>query len=130
MRSTSIALSWIAAPMSFSPSSPNFAERDFYRRLLDLGAANDVEPLLDEAIALIVAVTGAQIAYLELYDDELGPPRFWQAHQVADAQVEAIRGLARDHRGGAQLCKIDRGEHLPALIEGFIISSVPPGGSL
>jgi Nif-specific regulatory protein len=68
------------------------AERDFFRRLLDLGAANDIEPLLDEALALIVAVTGAQVAYLELYDDESGPPRFWKAHQVADAQVEAIQG--------------------------------------
>jgi DNA-binding NtrC family response regulator len=68
------------------------AERDFYRRLLDLGAANDIEPLLDESLALIVAVTGAQVAYLELYDDESGPPRFWKAHQVADAQIEAIQG--------------------------------------
>jgi Nif-specific regulatory protein len=67
-------------------------ERDFYRRLFDLGAANDVEPLLDEALALIVAVTGAHVAYLELYDDERGPPRFWKAHQVAGAQVEAIQG--------------------------------------
>src|SRR3954468_23830050 len=67
------------------------AERDFYRRLLDLGAANDVEPLLDEALALIVAVTGAQVAYLELYDDERGPPRFWKGHHVAGAQVEVIQ---------------------------------------
>jgi hypothetical protein len=74
------------------------AERDFYRRLLDLGAANDVEPLLDEPLALIVAVTGAQVAYLELYDDERGPPRFWKAHQVADAQIEAIQG-AMSRRG-------------------------------
>jgi Nif-specific regulatory protein len=82
------------------------AERDFYRRLLDLGAANDVEPLLDEALALIVAVTGAQVAYLELYDDESGPPRFWKAHQVAEAQVEAIQGaISRGIIGAALLAR-------------------------
>jgi Nif-specific regulatory protein len=81
------------------------AERDFYRRLLDLGAANDVEPLLDEALALIVAVTGAQVAYLELYDDERGLPRFWKAHQVADAQVEAIRGAISRGIIGAALAE-------------------------
>jgi Nif-specific regulatory protein len=67
------------------------AERDFYRRLLDLGAASDIEPLLDEALALIVAVTGAKIAYLELYDEERDEPRFWKAHEVTGAEVAAIR---------------------------------------
>jgi len=47
------------------------SERDFYRRLLDLGGKEEIEPLLDEALALIVEVTGATTAYLELYDDEL-----------------------------------------------------------
>jgi Nif-specific regulatory protein len=79
------------------------AERDFYRRLLDLGAANDIEPLLDEALALIVAVTGAKVAYLELYDDEVGAPRFWKAHQVAEAQVAAIRSaISRGIIGAAR----------------------------
>jgi len=41
-------------------------ERDFYRRLLDLGGQHEIEPLLDEALALIVEVTGASMAYLEL----------------------------------------------------------------
>src|SRR5262245_35735627 len=68
------------------------AERDFYRRLLDLGAASDVEPLLDDALALIVAVTGAQVAYLELYDDDDGPARVWKAHQAPAAQIAAIQG--------------------------------------
>src|SRR5512140_854857 len=91
------------------------AERDFYRRLLDLGAANDIEPLLDEALALIVAVTGAQVAYLELYDDEPGPPRFWKAHQAADARTIETpsamadarfqsRGSVRDNAIQAVLC--------------------------
>src|SRR5262249_16431988 len=41
------------------------SERDFYRRLLDLGGKEEIEPLLDEALALIVEVTGASTAYLE-----------------------------------------------------------------
>ena len=54
------------------------SERDFYRRLLDLGGKDEIEPLLDEALALIVGVTGASTAYLELYDDEANRPRFWK----------------------------------------------------
>src|SRR4051812_33217134 len=87
------------------------AERDFYRRLLDLGAANDIEPLLDEALALIVAVTGAKIAYLELYEDEGGEPRFWKAHEVAGAEVAAIRSA------------ISRGIIAAALAEGRTIET-------
>lgn len=81
------------------------AERDFYRRLLDLGAANDIEPLLDEALALIVAVTGAKIAYLELHDDEGGEPRFWKGHQVAGAEVAAIRSAISHGIIGAALAE-------------------------
>jgi Nif-specific regulatory protein len=81
------------------------AERDFYRRLLDLGAATDMEPLLDEAVALIVAVTGAKIAYLELYDDEGGEPRFWKAHEVAGAEVAAIRSAISRGIIGAALAE-------------------------
>ena len=36
------------------------SERDFYRRLLDLGGEHEIEPLLDQALALIVEVTGAR----------------------------------------------------------------------
>ena len=38
------------------------AERDFYRRLLDLSSAAEPEPLLAEALAAIVGQSGAQIA--------------------------------------------------------------------
>ena len=44
------------------------AERDFYLRLLDLGAAVEPEPLLEQALATIVAASGAHAAYLELRD--------------------------------------------------------------
>jgi Nif-specific regulatory protein len=71
------------------------AERDFYRQLLDLGAAENVEPLLEEALSLIVAVTNAQIAYLELHDDD-GSPRFWKAHRASPDDVAQIqRSISR-----------------------------------
>src|SRR6476619_1594768 len=66
-------------------------ERDFYRRLLDLGGKDEIEPLLDEALALIVEVTGASTAYLELYDDEANRPRFWKGFRCTDRDVASIR---------------------------------------
>src|SRR5690349_23628522 len=67
------------------------SERDFYRRLLDLGGKEEIEPLLDEALALIVEVTGASTAYLELYDDEANRPRFWKGFRCTDRDVASIR---------------------------------------
>ncbi|MCW5808333.1 MAG: sigma-54-dependent Fis family transcriptional regulator [Deltaproteobacteria bacterium] len=66
-------------------------ERDFYRRLLDLGCKVELEPLLDEALALIVEVTGATTAYLELHDEQAAKPRFWKGYRLSDRDVEAIR---------------------------------------
>ncbi len=66
-------------------------ERDFYRRLLDLGNQQEVAPLLDQALALIVEVTHAQTAYLELYDDDSHKPRFWRGHQLSDRELTSIR---------------------------------------
>jgi len=67
------------------------SERDFYRRLLDLGSKDEIEPLLDESLALIVEVTGASTAYLELYDDEANRPRFWKGFRCTDRDVASIR---------------------------------------
>jgi len=70
------------------------AERDFYLRLLDLGAAAEPEPLLEQALATIVMASGARTAYLELRDLDDGgdgQPRFWKAHGCSDADVASIR---------------------------------------
>ncbi len=68
------------------------SERDFYRRLLDLGGQDELGPLLASALALAAEVTGARIAYLELHDDEDdGVPRFWKAHGLDAAGVDAVR---------------------------------------
>src|SRR5690242_7827923 len=71
----------------------NDVERDFYRRLLDLGGQDEIEPLLDQALALIVEVTGARIGYLELHEDDgdRAEPRFWRGHNCTPATLGEIR---------------------------------------
>ncbi|HEY4242047.1 MAG TPA: sigma-54-dependent Fis family transcriptional regulator [Kofleriaceae bacterium] len=66
-------------------------ERDFYRRLLELGGKEEIEPLLEEALALIVGVTGAAMGYVELYDELSNRPRFWKAVGTSDRDVASIR---------------------------------------
>src|SRR5437667_463384 len=68
-------------------------ERDLYRRLLDLDEQNELEPLLADALALVVDVTGAHQGYLELHDDEErgGHPSLWIAHGFSAAEIEAVR---------------------------------------
>src|SRR5580693_3081709 len=68
----------------------DIGERDFYRRLLELGACEEIGPLLQEALALAVEVTRADRAYLELFDDE-GPPRFWCAHGLDTSDLAEVR---------------------------------------
>jgi GAF domain-containing protein len=62
----------------------------FYRRLLDLGALNEIAPLLDDALRLIVAVTGARIAYLEIHADT-GDAVYWRGHGCMAETIDAIR---------------------------------------
>jgi Nif-specific regulatory protein len=65
-------------------------ERDLYRRLLDLGCQEELEPFLHEALALIVEATGALRGYLELHDDRGGPG--WSiAHALSEEQLEDVR---------------------------------------
>jgi Nif-specific regulatory protein len=66
-------------------------ERDFYRGLLALGAAQDIEPLLDEALALIVSVTGARRAYVEVGSGAGEGERFWRSHSLSSEDIEAVR---------------------------------------
>ena len=82
------------APMATDPPQREdelASERDFYRRLLDLGGNQEIEPLLNDALALIVEVTGASAAYLELYDEDSAHPRFWRGHRCTDRDVASIR---------------------------------------
>jgi len=68
-------------------------ERDLYRRLLRLGEQNELGPLLKEALALVVEVTGARQGYLEIQDDDDSPGRqpLWIAHGFSAGEIEAVR---------------------------------------
>jgi len=78
---------------SSGSGAPSVEQPDFYRKLLELGQAEEIEPFLDEALALIVQLTGARRGYVELLPDPdaRGKPRFWVAHGCYDADVEEIR---------------------------------------
>jgi DNA-binding NtrC family response regulator len=74
-----------------SPGDRLASERDFYRRLLDLGGEQEIEPLLDQALALIVEVTESSMAYLELYDDDSTQPRYWRGYGLSERDIAPIR---------------------------------------
>jgi Nif-specific regulatory protein len=68
-------------------------ERDLFRRLLELGARDDLRPFLEDALSLIVEVTGARQGYLEVRAGGragLGPP-FWIGKGVTDAELVEVR---------------------------------------
>jgi len=68
-------------------------ERDLLRRLLDLGTKQEVQPLLDEALSLIIEVAEARRGYLEIRDEsrDASGEVFWMARGCTDEDVEAIR---------------------------------------
>ncbi|HLK09756.1 MAG TPA: sigma-54-dependent Fis family transcriptional regulator [Candidatus Binatia bacterium] len=68
-------------------------ERDLYLRLLKLDEQTELNPFLDEALRVIVEVTGAAHGLLELYDDVEGAEgRRWStAHRFSEQQVESVR---------------------------------------
>jgi len=85
-------------------------ERDLYLRLLDLGREEDLEALVREALALIVATTDAARGYLEL-NDESGEPRWSTAHGLSGPELEQVR------------LSISRGIIAEALASGKIIET-------
>jgi Nif-specific regulatory protein len=68
-------------------------ESALYLRLLSLGTQTELEPLLQEALTLVVELTGAQQGYLELRDesDETGQSAWWLSHGFSDAEVADVR---------------------------------------
>jgi Nif-specific regulatory protein len=68
-------------------------ERDLYRRLLSLGAESELEPFLEEALGLVVELTGARQGYLELADEPSGDADscWWLARGCSDDEVDGIR---------------------------------------
>ncbi|MEO6026778.1 MAG: AAA family ATPase, partial [Candidatus Binatia bacterium] len=70
-------------------------ERDLYRRLLDLDGERELGPLLREALALIVDITGARLGYLELHDESqhADGPRWSVAHGMSDEEIADARAV-------------------------------------
>jgi DNA-binding NtrC family response regulator len=68
-------------------------ERDLFLRLLELGARDEPRPFLEDALALVVEVTGAERGYLALGEaPERGAlPRFWIARGFSDAELADVR---------------------------------------
>ncbi len=67
-------------------------ERDLFLRLLELGAADDVLPFLEAALALVVGVTQARKGYIELYGDERsGAARFSIASGLSPEELQEVR---------------------------------------
>ncbi|GIW43880.1 MAG: hypothetical protein KatS3mg077_1162 [Candidatus Binatia bacterium] len=72
-------------------------ERDLYLRLLELGRETAIEPFLQEALLLLVEMTGAQQGYIELVDRAHptdSPEALWfRAHGFSTAEIEQVRAL-------------------------------------
>src|SRR5262245_24976837 len=70
-------------------------ERDLYLRLLELGEREAFEPFLEEALSLIVDLTGAERGYIEVRDPEdSAHPTCWSiAKACSRAEVQNIRDL-------------------------------------
>lgn len=69
------------------------AERDLYRRLLQLGSHGEIDPFLDDALALIADAVGARLAYVELHLDTTRSrtARWFAARGMAGDELERVR---------------------------------------
>lgn len=68
-------------------------ERDLYLRLLEIGTTSEIEPFLQEALALLTEIAGARRGYVELCDDHTGqePLRFTAIKGCSDDETAQIR---------------------------------------
>ncbi len=69
------------------------AERDLYRKLLDLGDSERVDAFLSEALSLILQASEARRGYIELRDEALGDGHepWWIAVGFSQSDIEATR---------------------------------------
>jgi Nif-specific regulatory protein len=67
-------------------------ERDLYARFLRLGDQREIEPLLREALGLVVEYAGAAQGYIELVEDVDGTETTWSiAHSFSPEEVDTVR---------------------------------------
>jgi Nif-specific regulatory protein len=67
------------------------AERDLYRRLLDLGDHDDLGPFVEQALALVVEATGALRGYLSLDPTRDGQAPFTIALGFDERDLASVR---------------------------------------
>jgi Nif-specific regulatory protein len=81
-------------------------EHELFRRLLDLGLQEELEPFLKKALALLVEAVRARQGYLELYEDDPGDaPRWWIAHGFSEEEVVHVRELVSQGIIGAAIAE-------------------------
>jgi transcriptional regulator with GAF, ATPase, and Fis domain len=69
------------------------SERDLYRRMLELGDYEEIEPFVGDALRLVAEVAGAHQAYLELVSPASSSNARWCAvHGFSADEIDAIRG--------------------------------------
>jgi Nif-specific regulatory protein len=66
-------------------------ERDLYLRLLELGEEREIEPLLGQALALIVEVTGSRQGYLQVQDVDHEGDGWWIQHGFSESELADVR---------------------------------------
>ena len=66
-------------------------ERDLYRRLLDMSLHDEPQRLVEDALALMVELTGARRGFLALFGDEHETPRWWRAVGFSESELEGVR---------------------------------------
>src|SRR5262245_8249824 len=68
-------------------------ERDFYRSRLELGGQEQLEPLLENALGLVVHVTGALQGYIEVRDPggDDNAATWSMGHACTPAELDEIR---------------------------------------
>jgi len=66
---------------------------DFYRSVLELGVQQEIQPLLEQALSLIVGIAGARRGYIEIGEDGDGgeAPGLSVAYGCTDDDVQDIR---------------------------------------
>ena len=88
-------------------------ERDLYLKLLDLGGEQDLAGFVEQALVLVVEITGAQRGYLELEDpgNGGGNARWCRSRGFESEEIEEVRGA------------ISRGIIAEALASGHTVST-------
>ncbi len=67
-------------------------ERNLYVRLLELGTETELEPFLEEALALVVEIARAQQGYLELEGASDASEQVWSiSHGFSSSELENVR---------------------------------------